>query len=77
MPAMDGFELAAQIRRLHPGLPVILMTGRYDHDFRERLQTTDLFDGLLEKPFNRMALREKLRILECVPVGAGRCDRRL
>jgi CheY-like chemotaxis protein len=64
MPAMDGFELAAQIRRLHPNLPVILMTGRYDHELRERLQTTELFDGLLEKPFNLMALREKLSILE-------------
>jgi CheY-like chemotaxis protein len=64
MPVMDGFELAAQIRHRHPYLPVILMTGRYDHDLRERLQTTDLFVALLEKPFNLMALREKLRILE-------------
>lgn len=64
MPAMDGFELAAQIRHRHPGLPVILMTGYRAHDLRERLQTTDLFVDFLEKPFDFMTLREKLRIVE-------------
>jgi two-component system capsular synthesis sensor histidine kinase RcsC len=70
MPVMDGFELAALIRHRHPCLPVLLMTGRYDQDLRERLQTTDLFVGLLEKPFNLMALQEKRRILEMPAIGS-------
>lgn len=60
MPLMDGFQLASKIRHQCPGLPVILMTGYYSDDLDDRIQSEDLFDGLLEKPFNFKTLREKL-----------------
>jgi CheY-like chemotaxis protein len=60
MPLMDGFQLAAQIRRQCPNLPVIMMTGNYSEDLEERIQSRDLFDGLLKKPSNLKTLGEQL-----------------
>jgi PAS domain S-box-containing protein len=59
MPMMTGVELAAQVRRLRPGLPILLATG-----FSE-LSGSDLH-GLakLTKPFSRADLaRELSRLL--------------
>jgi CheY-like chemotaxis protein len=59
MPMMTGVELAAQVRRLRPGLPILLATG-----FSE-LSGSDLH-GLakLTKPFSRADLaRELTRLL--------------
>jgi CheY-like chemotaxis protein len=67
MPRMDGFELAGQIRRQCPGLPVILMTGYYSEDLEERIQSRHLFDGLLKKPFNLKALEDRLRRVAASP----------
>jgi two-component SAPR family response regulator len=56
---MTGVELAAQVRRLRPGLPILLATG-----FSE-LSGSDLH-GLakLTKPFSRADLaRELTRLL--------------
>jgi CheY-like chemotaxis protein len=60
MPLMDGFQLVSKIRHQSPGLPVILMTGYYCDDFEDQIESRDLFDGLLKKPFNLNELREKI-----------------
>ena len=48
--SFDGFELAERARRLHPDLPVLLMTGALPNDHPR----TDVFTRqgmLLRKPF--------------------------
>lgn len=67
MPLMDGFQLAAKIRRQCPGLPVILMTGYYSEELDDRIQSRDLFDGLLKKPFNLKTLGEELSMAGASP----------
>jgi CheY-like chemotaxis protein len=60
MPWMNGAQLAAEIRHRHPGLAVILMTGCYGQYLDEHKGGQDLFDGVLEKPFNLNALRKAI-----------------
>ena len=60
MPLMDGFQLASKIRRQSPGLPVILMTGHYIDNLDDRIQSQNLFDGLLKKPFNLKTLKDQI-----------------
>ncbi|KAA0977024.1 response regulator [Pseudomonas sp. ANT_H12B] len=51
MPVMDGLEFATVVRALPSTnqLPIILMSGAQAHI---GMQTSDLFDAVLEKPFN-------------------------
>jgi two-component SAPR family response regulator len=58
MPAMTGVELAAEVRRLHPGLPILLATGYSE------LLGSDLH-GLakLTKPFSQDELARELNRL--------------
>ncbi len=52
MPGRTGYDLLATVRRLHPHLPVILMSG-----FTEHARTgAEEPDGFLEKPFTARAL---------------------
>lgn len=53
MPDMTGRELAANIKRLAPTQPVLIMTG-----YRESLAAAGLrVDGFLAKPFTLDTLR--------------------
>ncbi len=47
MPGMNGLELAAQVRRAWPGIPVLFMTGYSD----ERMFSSDTPEMVLLKPF--------------------------
>lgn len=51
MPGMDGLEFATAVRALPSAnhLPIILMSGAQAHIGMER---SDLFDAVLDKPFN-------------------------
>ncbi|WP_342565429.1 PAS domain S-box protein [Paenibacillus sp. FSL R7-0345] len=49
MPEMDGFEAAARIRELAPGLPVIAMTARTMQEERERSFASGM-NGHVAKP---------------------------
>jgi two-component system, cell cycle sensor histidine kinase and response regulator CckA len=58
MPKMSGIEVLAEIRRTHPRLPVVLMSG-YPHAVDpEALDGHTLF---LQKPFRFDTLRDKVR----------------
>lgn len=46
MPGMNGLELAAEIRRRHPGLPVLMLTGDTDVD-----DETGVVTCVVKKPF--------------------------
>ncbi|GGL06936.1 response regulator [Deinococcus radiotolerans] len=49
MPGMGGVDLARQLRRAHPLLPVVFMTGGVEADLRVQAQELDVLD-VLRKP---------------------------
>lgn len=58
MPYMSGMELAAQFKELHPGVPVLLMSG-----YSARLRTQPLDAPSIEKPFSPAVLLSRVRDL--------------
>jgi len=48
MPGMGGEQLAEEIRRISPDVPLILVTGFLKSDTR-----CELFNEILQKPFKR------------------------
>jgi PAS domain S-box-containing protein len=60
MPRMDGVEAFKRIRRLRPGIPVLLMSGYSEAVAIQRFDGAGL-DGFLQKPFTNEALLKKLR----------------
>ncbi len=54
---MNGLELGHAIRRIHPGMPVLLATG-YSDSFRDAVQQGFV---VLQKPFDLAELERKLR----------------
>ncbi|MGX2997286.1 response regulator [Streptomyces sp. JNUCC 64] len=64
MPGMDGFETAAQIRRLHPAgeVPIVFLTASDpDSGFAFRGYATGAAD-YLTKPFDPWVLRAKVTV---------------
>jgi len=55
MPAMDGFELHAAVKRLQPELPVFLISGRHEITDHERACAEGIA-GFFRKPFNGQTL---------------------
>lgn len=49
MPGMDGVELARRLRRTHPHLPVVFMTGIVEDDLRAEARALGVLD-VLRKP---------------------------
>jgi two-component system cell cycle sensor histidine kinase/response regulator CckA len=68
MPGMDGRELARRIGELHPGLPLILMSGFTDDQGRDP-ESAELAPRFMAKPFSPG------RLLEHVADALGRRDR--
>jgi signal transduction histidine kinase len=60
MPAMRGTELAAEVRRTRPDLPVILMSGFSRPEEESRIQEAG-FGALLHKPFKVEEIADLLR----------------
>ncbi len=59
MPAMTGLDLAKELLKLRPALPVLLMTGWCDTETRESVRRLGIRD-LLMKPIGPAALGEML-----------------
>jgi FixJ family two-component response regulator len=55
MPGMDGIELQRRIRLQRPGLPVILISGHYDAQVRQKAFDEGAVD-VLYKPFDAVDL---------------------
>ncbi len=66
MPHMDGEETFRELRRIHPGVPVILCSGYNEQDATQRFAGKGLA-GFLQKPYTIAALRGKLS--EVLPRG--------
>ncbi len=76
-PGQDGVELAATLREMKPGMPILYLSGRDDHEGMNR----DVAAGLghfLMKPFTPKILAEKIASLLAVqssaPVRTLRAD---
>jgi CheY-like chemotaxis protein len=67
MPVMDGLTLIAALRRMRPGLPVIVSTGEGDGAHHDEMQSLDL-EPILQKPYTAGLL---LRALDSA-LGKGR-----
>lgn len=71
MPEMDGYELLERARKIHPDLPVIVLTACMDDDSEERLKQLGVA-AYIEKPLDFEQLSGKIfAILGMVPKIAG------
>jgi DNA-binding NtrC family response regulator len=62
MPAMSGRRLAELLRRRHPGLPVLYMSG-YSDGLRGTDVIIDEEFGFIEKPFTAHNLLQRIHDL--------------
>lgn len=53
--AVNGFEVARRIRRIHDEVKILFVTG-YREALTEQVEAEDNVIGVLEKPFNVMEL---------------------
>jgi CheY-like chemotaxis protein len=60
MPGMTGMELAEQILRIHPGIPIILCSGFSDNVIQERAESLGI-RAFISKPLVLHVLAEKIR----------------
>lgn len=60
MPRMPGLEAVAELRRLNPGVPVVLMSGYAERDRFDLGEAVDF--PFLAKPFDLAALRATMRV---------------
>lgn len=60
VPHLDGAQLLPEIRRIRPGMPVVLMSGYTEEEVAGRF-TDSTPPILLSKPFTSHTLREKIR----------------
>jgi len=57
MPEMTGIELAEQVKKVHPQLPVILWSGYADLSGHESL-VSGTIEHILHKPFTVQGLSQ-------------------
>ncbi len=60
MPGLLGNELAARVRALRPGLPVVYMSG-YAQPILDTQGALDPHSDLLEKPFSETTLLTRVQ----------------
>ncbi|MFZ3217243.1 MAG: ATP-binding protein [Candidatus Acidiferrales bacterium] len=58
MPRLRGTELAQRLKRMHPGVKIVYMSGYLRHDGDDSFIADS---GHLQKPFSRRSLLEKIR----------------
>lgn len=66
MPQMGGLECAAGLRRLDPGVRIILITGYSEASLRNEVRESHIC-GFLQKPFRLQELSE--RVAGCLETG--------
>ncbi len=70
MPGMDGRQVAEALRRLHPNMQVLFLSG-YTDDAIMRHGILESETAFLQKPFASAALAKKVRELLDQPAGHG------
>jgi nitrogen-specific signal transduction histidine kinase/CheY-like chemotaxis protein len=59
MPVMDGYDLFLELKKLDPGLPIIISSGFGDVDVASRIDREEIA-GIISKPYTAGQLREVL-----------------
>ena len=59
MPYMDGLELAAELRRLHPSIKVVIFSGYDDFEYAKQAIQLNIIEYIL-KPVNARELTDIL-----------------
>lgn len=71
MPRMSGSEMAAEMRRVRPDVPIVMITGFGEGFSREEAQSAGM-NGYLAKPIDMKAMAETLRrVLDASPRDAA------
>ena len=60
MPQMNGIQLAEEIKRINPGIPIILLTG-YSSDVPKKQIKPGLINGFITKPISKNQLAAAIR----------------
>ena len=60
MPHLSGAEVFREMRRVRPGVPVVLTSGYSEREVAERLADAD-YSGFLQKPYLASTLATRLR----------------
>jgi PAS domain S-box-containing protein len=59
MPKMNGFRVAEQMRKLHPDVAIILVTGWGDEVDQEQVKATGV-DAVINKPFEPLDMLQRV-----------------
>ena len=71
MPNLSGREAAARVRDVHPGVPVLYMSG-YTAEAIGHHGVLEATEHFIQKPFTTEVLLDKVRqVLQTLPTGAG------
>jgi len=70
MPGMTGIQLAREMIKIRPGVPIVIMTGYSENVDINRVQTEDIA-GFVEKPFSRYEMAST--IYEILHAGHSFC----
>ncbi len=65
MPQLSGVELLSLVRRLHPKVTRIMMTGQADRDATIRAINEGAVSHYLEKPWDDAVLKRILHEIDC------------
>jgi len=72
MPLMDGPTLARQLRKIHPGIPILFMSGYAEEQLRRSIDLDNV--SFLPKPFSVQQLAEATRDVLVAQEEASRAD---
>jgi CheY-like chemotaxis protein len=70
MPEMTGLELLTEVRRRHPKLPFLMVTGKVDPEAVKQAAKGGV-SGYIAKPVSRAQIEVKLRIVGQKMTAAG------
>jgi signal transduction histidine kinase len=62
LPRVDGIELAARLRRIHPGIPIILASGYPTKEFKDRINALGI-QAFLSKPYHSDDILRSVRTI--------------
>lgn len=62
MPDMTGLELAKEVRRIRPGMPVIICSG-YNEEVNENTISMHNIQGFIQKPLERLTLGRAIKTI--------------
>ncbi|MFC1592353.1 response regulator, partial [Thermodesulfobacteriota bacterium] len=60
MPKMTGFDLAVEIKKIKPEIPILLWTGFQEKNIKDRIQKSGIEDFVM-KPINKREIADAIR----------------